>query len=134
MFESLDIGASALEAQRVRLDTIAGNVANINTTRDSSGKVSPYQRRFVVLAAGQDESGSAPGVHVEQIGTDKSAPVKKFDPGNPDADKDGYVAYPNVDLSVEMVNALEASRSYEANVTTMETDKAMINSTLRLLA
>jgi flagellar basal-body rod protein FlgC len=134
MFESLDIGASALEAQRVRLDTIAGNVANINTTRDSSGKVHPYQRRFVVLASGQDESGSAPGVHVEQVGTDNSPALKKFDPGNPDADKDGYVAYPNIDLSEEMVNALEASRSYEANVTTMETAKAMINSTLRLLA
>jgi flagellar basal-body rod protein FlgC len=134
MFESLDIGASALEAQRIRLDTIAGNIANINTTHDKSGKVSPYQRRFVVLASGQDPSGDVPGVHVEQIGTDQSPAVKKFDPGNPDADKDGYVAYPNVDLSVEMVNALEASRSYEANVTTMENTKAMITSTLRLLA
>jgi flagellar basal-body rod protein FlgC len=134
MFESLDIGASALEAQRIRLDTIAGNVANINTTHDANGKVSPYQKRFVILAAGKDEDGSAPGVHVEQIGTDKSAPLMKFDPGNPDADKDGYVAYPNIDLSTEMIDGLEASRSYEANVTTMETAKAMINSTLRLLA
>jgi flagellar basal-body rod protein FlgC len=134
MFESLNIGASALEAQRIRLDTIAGNIANINTTHDKSGKVNPYQRRFVLLAAGQDEAGEKPGVHVEQIGTDNSPAVQKFDPGNPDADKDGYVAYPNVDLSVEMVNALEASRAYEANVTTMETAKAMITSTLRLLA
>jgi flagellar basal-body rod protein FlgC len=134
MFESLDIGASALEAQRVRLDTIAGNVANINTTHDKSGKVHPYQRRFVVLASGNAGSGDAPGVHVEQIGTEDKAPLEKFDPGNPDADKNGYVAYPAIDLSTEMVDALEASRSYEANVTTMENAKAMINSTLRLLA
>jgi len=134
MFESLDIGASALEAQRIRLDTIAGNIANINTTHDKSGKVSPYQRRFVVLASGRDQAGDAPGVHVEQIGADQRAPLSRFDPGNPDADKDGYVAYPNINLADEMVNALEASRAYEANVTTMENAKAMINSTLRLLA
>jgi flagellar basal-body rod protein FlgC len=130
----LDIGASALTAQRARLDTIAGNIANINTTRDASGKVNPYRRHFVVLAPGQGDDPSKPGVHVQQISTDNSPLIRRFDPGNPEADKDGYVSYPNVDLSIEFVNALEASRAYEANVTMMDTTKSMFNSTLRLLA
>ena len=62
------------------------------------------------------------------------SPPRKFEPGNPDADRDGYVSYPNVDLSIEMVNALDASRAYEANVTMMETAKSMISSSLRILA
>jgi flagellar basal-body rod protein FlgC len=134
MFDILDMGASGLEAQRTRMDTIAGNIANANTTHDADGKVNPYQRRFVVFAPGQAGDPSKPGVHVEKIGMDQSPPQKKFDPGNPDADKDGYVLYPNVDLSIEFVNALEASRAYEANVTMMETEKSMIGADLRLLA
>jgi flagellar basal-body rod protein FlgC len=134
MFDILDMGASGLTAQRIRMDTIAGNIANINTTHDASGKVNPYRRRFVVFAPGQEGDASKPGVHVQQIGQDESALTHKFEPGNPDADKDGYVAYPNVDLSIEFVNAMEASRAYEANVTMMETAKSMIGSDLRLLA
>jgi flagellar basal-body rod protein FlgC len=71
---------------------------------------------------------------VQSVQQDQSPFIRKFDPGNPDADKAGYVSYPNVDLSIEFVNALEASRAYEANVTMMENAKAMINSSLRLLA
>jgi flagellar basal-body rod protein FlgC len=128
------MGASGLEAQRTRMDTIAGNIANANTTHDADGKVDPYKRRFVVFAPGQAGDASRPGVHVEAIKQDQSPPTRKFDPGNPDADKDGYVLYPNVDLSIEFVNALEASRAYEANVTMMETAKSMIGADLRLLA
>ena len=134
MFDVLDIGASGLAAQRTRMDTIAGNIANANTTHDASGKVNPYRRRFVVFATGQPESGSAAGVHVQSVAEDPSPLNKKFEPGNPDADKDGYVSYPNVDLSIEFVNALEASRAYEADITMMETTKSMISSSLRLLA
>ncbi|MGA2231882.1 MAG: flagellar basal body rod protein FlgC [Tepidisphaeraceae bacterium] len=134
MFDILDMGASGLAAQRARLDTIAGNIANINTTHDASGKANPYRRRFVVLAAGQGDDSNKPGVHVSSIQEDPSPLTRKFEPGNPDADKDGYVQYPNVDLSIEFVNALEASRAYEANVTMMETAKSMFSSTLRLLA
>jgi flagellar basal-body rod protein FlgC len=123
-----------LTAQRVRLDTIAGNIANINTMRDASGKSNPYRRRFVLFAPGQADNASKPGVHVSSIQMDQSAFPKRYDPGNPDADKDGYVSYPNIDLSVEMVNAMEASRAYEANVTMMDTAKSMFNSSLRLLA
>lgn len=134
MFDILDMGASGLAAQRIRMDTIAGNIANINTLRDASGKPNPYRRRFVVFAAGQADNPAKPGVHVQSIASDPSPFPKRFDPGNPDADKDGYVNYPNVDLAVEFVNALEASRAYEANVTMMDTAKSMFNSSLRLLA
>jgi flagellar basal-body rod protein FlgC len=134
MFDILDMGASGLMAQRTRLDTIAGNIANINTTQDASGKVNPYRRRFVVLAPGQAGDSSKGGVHVQNIGLDQSPFIRRHEPGNPNADKDGYVSYPNIDLSIEFVNALEASRAYEANVTMMDTTKAMFNSSLRLLA
>ena len=134
MFDALDIGASGLTAQRVRMDTIAGNVANINTTRNALGERVPYRRRFVVFSPGRAEDSSAPGVRVAQIALDRSPFRKVFDPGHADADKDGYVLFPNVDLAIEQVNMLDASRAYEANVTMMETTKAMINSTLRLIA
>jgi flagellar basal-body rod protein FlgC len=88
----------------------------------------------VVFAQGQADDPSAPGVHVQSIGIDQSPYIRRFEPGNPDADKDGYVAFPNIDLSIEYVNALEASRAYEANVTMMDTVKSMFNSSLRLLA
>jgi flagellar basal-body rod protein FlgC len=134
MFDILDIGASALAAQRVRMDTIAGNIANINTLRDTHGRPNPYRRRFVVFAPGQAGDPSKPGVHVTSVNMDPTPFPKRYDPGNPDADKQGYVSYPNVDLAIEMVNSLEASRAYEANVTMMDTAKSMFNSSLRLLA
>jgi flagellar basal-body rod protein FlgC len=134
MFDTLDMGASGLMAQRIRLDTIAGNIANMNTTRDAAGKPNPYRRRFVVFVPGQPNNPNAPGVHVQEIGLDKSPFNRRYEPGSPDADKDGYVSYPNVDLSIEYVNALEASRAYEADATMMDTTKSMFNSALRLLA
>jgi flagellar basal-body rod protein FlgC len=134
MLDILDMGASGLLAQRTRLDTIAGNIANVNTTHDASGKANPYRRRFVIFAQGMADDPSKPGVHVQSVGQDPSPLTRKFEPGSPDADKDGYVSYPNVDLSIEFVNALEASRAYEANVSMMETAKSMFTSSLRLLA
>ncbi len=134
MLDILDMGASGLTAQRTRLDTIAANIANINTTRDAKGNINPYRRRFVVFAQGQAGNSDKPGVHVQSIQVDKSPPIRRYEPGNPEADKDGYVSHPNIDLSIEFVNALEASRAYEANVTMMDTVKSMFNSSLRLLA
>ena len=134
MLDSLDIGASALKAQRARMDTIAGNVANINTTRNAAGELAPYRRKFVVFAEGQQDDKNAPGVHLSRIDQDMQPFRKVYDPGNRDAGPDGYVEYPNVDLAIEQVNMLEASRAYEANVTMMETTKAMIAATLRLIA
>jgi len=133
MFDSLDIGASALLAQRTRMDVIAGNVANINTTRNEKGQPIPYRRRVISFAP-QAVDRKSPGVRVAKIEQDMSPFNEKFEPGNKDADARGYVKYPNVDLSIEYVNMLEASRAYEANVTMMETTKAMLNSSLRLIA
>jgi len=136
MFDSLDISASALVAQRTRMDTIAGNVANMNTTHNEKNEPVPYRRRFVLFAAGRagEDGGTAAGVHVEKVESDPSPFRIVHDPGNADADKDGNVSYPNVDLAIEQVNMMEASRAYDANVTMMDTTKAMIASALRLLA
>lgn len=134
MFDVLDIGASGLQAQRTRLDTIAANIANVNTTRDAAGRPNPYRRRFVVLEPTRIGDAEAPGVRVKEIKLDPSPFTKRHEPWNPDADAQGYVSYPNIDTAIEYVNALEASRAYEANVTLLETSKAMINSTLRLIA
>ena len=135
MFDILDTGASAVQAQRTRLDTIAANIANINTTRGPNGEKTPFRRRMVMFAPGQAGDKNKAGVHVQQIKLDPSPFIQKWDPGNPDADpKTGMVSLPNIDMTIEYVNALEASRAYEANVTMMETAKAMLNSSLRLLA
>lgn len=134
MFDALDISASGLQAQRTRLDTIAGNIANMNTTRNAHGQVQPYRRRFAVFAPGRPGEPGGPGVHVQRVEQDRSPFRRVHDPTHPDADKDGDVLYPNIDLAVEVVNAMEASRAYEANVTAMEVTKAMMNASLRLLA
>jgi len=137
MFDTLDISASGLQAQRTRMDTVAANIANLNTTRDAAGRPNPYRRRFAAFASGLAAKGPnahKPGVHVQDIEQDPSPFTRKFEPGHKDAGPDGYVLYPNIDLSVEFVNALEASRAYEANVTTMEVTKSMMNATLRLIA
>lgn len=137
MFDTLDISASGLQAQRTRMDTVAANIANLNTTRNANGQPVPYRRRFAVFSpnlASRGDGAAKPGVHVSKIGQDDSPFQKRFQPGHPDAGPDGMVLYPNIDLSVEFVNALEASRAYEANVTTMEVTKGMMNATLRLLA
>ena len=134
MFDSLEIGASALTAQRIRMDTIAGNVANMNTTRNAQGQPIPYRRRFVVFAPGAPDDSSRAGVRVARVEVDRSPFQRRYEPGHPDADRDGYVLFPNIDLAIEQVNMLEATRAYEANVTMIETTKAMITATLRLIA
>ncbi len=126
MFDTLDISASGLQAQRTRMDTVAANIANLNTTRNANGQPIPYRRRFAVFSpnlASHGEGATKAGVHVDKIRQDDSPFQKRFQPGHPDAGPDGMVLYPNIDLSVEFVNALEASRAYEANATTMEVTK-----------
>ena len=134
MFDVLDMGASGLVAQRVRMDTIAGNIMNINTTRRAGAGSGPYQRRFVVFGQGAPGNAGGAGVRVAKVGVDKTEGRRAFEPSHPDAGRDGYVRYPNVDLSIEYVNMMEASRAYEANVTMMEVTKSMLNASLRLLA
>ena len=133
MFDVLDTGASGLLAQRIRMDTIAANVSNINTTRNAQGQVSPYRRKFATLMAGRPGEPGRPGVHVDAIRSDPTPFQRRYEPGHPDADAEGYVAYPNIDLAFEMVNMMEASRAYEATVNMMEVSKAMINASLRLI-
>ncbi|WP_027629546.1 flagellar basal body rod protein FlgC [Ruminiclostridium cellobioparum] len=135
-FTSLDIGASGLTAQRLRMDTISQNIANINTTRTKDG--SPYRRREVIFEerTGEDSFSSilsnagsnltdGQGVRVSKIIEDPTDFKKVYDPGHPDADKDGYVSMPNVDIVTEMVNMISATRSYEANVTSINATKSM---------
>jgi flagellar basal-body rod protein FlgC len=134
MFDALDIPASGLLAQRARMDAIVANVANIDTVANEKNENIPYRRRFVVFSPGQPGNTEKPGVHLKEVGVDQSPFRMVYDPGHRFADKDGYVKYPNVDLAIEQVNMIEASRAYEANITMMDTLKGMINSTLRLLA
>ncbi|MBN1345973.1 MAG: flagellar basal body rod protein FlgC [Phycisphaerae bacterium] len=139
MFGALDISTSALVAQRTRMDAIAGNIANAATPADPDGDPGPYRRRMAIFATGNPAAGrDAPGVHVSEILEDPSPPDRRFDPGHPLAAKTGkwkgYVAYPNVKLSTEMINAVEANRAYEANITVMGATKSMISAALRLLA
>lgn len=134
MFDILDISASGLVAQRTRVNTIAQNIANANTTHDAQGRRVPYQRRIVNFAAGRPDDPARPGVRVSGIAKDTAAPRRVYEPGHQDADAQGYVLYPDIKMEIEFVNAMEASRAYEANITMMDTAKAMMNSTLRLLA
>jgi flagellar basal-body rod protein FlgC len=130
MFGSFDISTSALNAQRVRLDTIASNIANVDSFR-MPGQASPYKRLYPIFEG--QAAGGGMGVHVSRIEEDDSAPKAVFDPGNHYADAKGYVYYPNVDLSTEYINALESTRAYEANVTAIETTKSMMSATMRLI-
>ena len=137
MFRTFDISTSGLVAQRQRMNTIAGNIANINSTRDENGNVSPFQRRLVSFIADTDREDAVDrGVGVKfEVGVDRdAAPRKVYSPGHPDADKDGNVAYPSINLVTEFVNAVEASRAYEANVAAVEMTKAMAQQTLKILA
>ena len=134
MFEVMQISSSALVAYRTKMDTIARNIANIHTTRDAAGQAIPYRRQEVVLAAG---SSSTPdrkaGVHVESIVEDPSSLRVVHDPGHPDADENGNVLFPNVDMQREVVDALLAQRAYEANIVAYEVSKNMMSYALRLL-
>ncbi len=135
MYGALDISTSALVAQRIRMDTIAGNVANASTPADPDGEPEPYRRRLAIFSPGNPAAGrDAPGVHVAKVLEDPSPPDLRYDPGHPMANDKGYVAYPNVKLSTEMINAVEANRAYEANVTVMGATKSMISAALKLLA
>lgn len=134
LFGSLDVHTSALVAQRTRMQVIAANMANKNSIVDSQGNYSPFRRRIAVFSHGDPATGGKEGVHVREIEMDMSPFRKKHEPGNEFADKDGNVLYPNIDPSIEMINALEASRAYEANITAADATKSMIQSSMRLIA
>jgi flagellar basal-body rod protein FlgC len=149
IFDAIDISASGLSAERLRMDVTAENLANAQTTRGPNG--GPYQRREVVLQTAQPNgfatqlaaaTGGMPGtgssqpgggVQVAAIVGDPTPPRRIYDPGHPDANAQGYVLMPNVNPVTEMVDLIASSRSYEANVTAMQTAKSMFSKTFDLL-
>ncbi|GAB1155522.1 flagellar basal body rod protein FlgC [Paenibacillus illinoisensis] len=142
---SFNISSSALTAQRLRMDVISSNIANAETTRASvsNGEAVPYKRKMVVLEPNkasfssilQNQMGnksSGEGVRVSEIREDQSPLKPVYDPSHPDANAEGYVYMPNVDIAKEMVDMISASRSYEANVTALNSTKAMITKALEI--
>ena len=150
MYGSLDISVSGLEAQRTRLNLISANIANSEAILDPAGDPNPFRRRIALFAeGGQTPGGRAgstdgrPGVRVAEIALDTAPFRAVWDPTHPAAAQEddpekgvkaGYVYYPNVDREVEMVNALEALRSYEANIAAADASKSMMSSAMRLIA
>ena len=160
-FNAFDISASALHAQRTRMDTIASNIANINTTKNPDGTPGVYRRKEAVFASvyndkvnegssgymaelqdmknvlsgkiEENEGFASKGVRIMEIAEDYQAPLKRvFNPSHPDSDKEGYVNLPNVNVVNEMVDMMSASRAYEANVTTIRATKSMMNSAMKI--
>ncbi len=142
LFSSIETSASGLTAERFRLDLIASNLANAETTRTGTG--GPYRRKVALFAprearySFQDVLASkmstiGQGVRVVGVEEDNSPFKRTYMPGHPDADSEGYVTYPNVDVVTEMVDMMTATRAYEANVTAIEAAKSMAQKALELL-
>ena len=160
-FNALDISASALTAQRVKMDTIASNIANVNTTRNADGSPGVYRRKEVVFSsvyenfvdkndenpqnnkssktgeeneeAKQIEKSLLNGVKVLEVREDYKTPLNRmYNPSHPDADENGYVNMPNVNVVSEMVDMISASRAYEANVTSINATKDMISNAMKI--
>jgi flagellar basal-body rod protein FlgC len=140
MFPALDISTSALVAQRVRLDTVSSNLANLTSLeRDERGNMQPYHARYVIFQTDEalETKQGAVGVKVASVQTEQVEPLYRWQPAHPYAIKDGpkkgYVAYPRINMTAEMVDALVATRAYEANLGAMELSKTMAQQTLRIL-
>lgn len=149
IFHAMNTTASALTAQRLRMDVISSNMANVDTTRAKqvNGEWVPYQRKSVTLTAQEGQfskflnvalgsktkSSIGNGVKVTQIKEDTETPFKLvYDPTHPDANEEGYVSMPNIDPLKEMVDLMSATRSYEANVTVFNANKAMLTKALEI--
>ncbi len=161
-FHALDVSASALHAQRIKMDTVASNIANVSTTKNPDGTPGVYRRKEAVFASvynnrldgnkddffgekigppknflkgGVEENVNAisSGVKIMEVAEDYSTPLKRvYNPSHPDADAEGYVDMPNVNVVKEMVDMITASRAYEANVTTIKATKSMITSAMKI--
>lgn len=130
----LRVSSSGMTAQRQRMNAISSNIANINTTQSPEG--GPYRRKQVQLEAMPDAKSFADmmltnpeknvnRVQVTDVVSDRSAPLLKYEPDHPEADENGYVAYPNINLMVEMADMIQANRTYDANVSALNTTKDM---------
>ncbi len=136
MFTAMDVSTSALVAQRTRLDVISSNLANISTTRNEQGEAVPYTPRYVTFETDTNlqTRGGGQGVKVAGIEYSNVQPNLKHEPGHPDANENGYVAYPNINMTTEFVDALEATRASEANIGVIEITKDLSQQTLQILA
>ena len=140
LFSALSVGASGMAAERTRAELLVENMANAETTRTPEG--GPYRRKDVVFESSAVESPfasvfnaqlNAPqGVAISAVVTDTSEPERRYLPGHPDADQDGYVAFPKMNPAEEMVNLLDSARTYEANVSAMGAVKDMIQRSMDL--
>ena len=141
LFSTLDVSASGMSAQRERAEILVENIANAETTRTAQG--GPYRRRDVVFESspvstqfsselGSQLSTQATGVRVSQVVVDTSEPNRRYMPGHPDADKDGYVLFPHMNPAQDMVDLLGSSRSYQANVSAISAVKDMIQRSIDL--
>ena len=133
MFGALDISTSGMHAQRVRMNVIAQNLANVDSILDDEGRPEPYRRKVTVMASGAAGDGT-PGVRVARIAEDRGPLRRVYEPNSEYAGEDGYVNYPNVNMVTENVDGLLAARAFEANVAAFELTKTMIGSALRILA
>jgi len=157
LFGVMETSGSAMQAERMRAEVVAANMANAETTRTESG--GPYRRQHVVFAADRGDPGfldsmnaasgtlvsgtlptlqasgsgtAAPGVHIAQVVEDTAPPLKRYDPGHPDAGPDGYVAYPDINPLTEMVDLMGATRAYGLNGSAVQAEKGMISSALEI--
>jgi flagellar basal-body rod protein FlgC len=158
LFGLMQTSGSAMQAERMRAEVVAANMANAETTQTESG--GPYRRHMLVFAADQGRSGflntfndaagglassgpanwsssemassQVPGVHIAAVVEDPAAPLKRYDPGHPDAGPDGYVSYPNVNPLTEMVDLMGATRAYGLNGSAVQAEKGMIASALEI--
>ena len=145
LYDSIEVSASGLSAERLAMDVIANNIANVNTTRTAEG--GPFKRQLVVFSqkteapdataaqpdGSADPGASRAGVDVSAIVNDQAPDRLVYDPSHPDADVNGYVHMPNIDIVKEMVDMMAASRAYEANVTAIQEARAMGNATMNVL-
>jgi flagellar basal-body rod protein FlgC len=141
LFGVMEVSGSALKAERIRAEVVAANMANAETTRTPEG--GPYRRQHVVFSssepntfAGQLLSQAEPqvgGVEVSAVVQDPTSTLRRFDPAHPDADKDGYVSYPDINPLTEMVDLMGATRAYGLNSSAIQATKGMINSSLDIL-
>ncbi len=157
LFGLMETSGSAMQAERMRAEVVAANMANAETTRTEAG--GPYRRQHVVFEANMGDSAFMnsftntairdssrlsvarlnsedsimPGVHIAQVIEDTAPPLKRYDPGHPDAGADGYVAYPDINPLTEMVDLMGATRAYGLNSSAVQAEKVMINASLEIV-
>jgi len=154
LFGLMETSGSAMQAERMRAEVVAANMANAETTRTESGE--PFRRKMVIFEADQEKHGFrnllaetsqasaasplrsqsgaliAPGVHIAAVVEDPSPPLKRYDPGHPDADREGYVSYPNISPLTEMVDLMGATRAYGLNGSAVQAEKGMVTAALEI--